>query len=107
MIILIEYLYYESCPFGTNTINKSYFCEVLNCSKYYNYNGSEWVDDLKEGYYLNDTLNTIHKCDDKCQNCTLESTQKNLCTFISGESNNNKIHRNSFKKLMLQKIFLI
>ena len=28
---------------------------------------------------MNQTLNTVHKCDDKCQNCTLESAQNNLC----------------------------
>ena len=36
--------------------------------------------EIKEGYYLyNETLKIVHKCDDKCQNCSFESTQNNLC----------------------------
>ena len=69
---------YESCPFGTIPFNNSYLCIDLNCSKYYNYNGTECIDEIPEGYYLyNETLKTVNKCDDKCQNCTYESTQNN------------------------------
>ena len=77
----------ESCPFGTKNFNNSHLCEDLNCSKYYNYNGTECIDEILEGYYLyNETLKSVHKCDNKCKNCSLESTQKNLCISCNNNS---------------------
>ena len=71
---------YKSCPFGTIPFNNSNLCIDLNCTKYYNYNGTECIDEIQEGYYLfNETLKTVNKCDDKCKNCTYESNSVNSC----------------------------
>ena len=78
---------YDVCPFGTINFNNSYLCEDLNCSNYYNSNGTECIDEIQEGYYLyNETLKTVQKCHGKCQKCSFKSTQKNLCISC----NNNK-----------------
>jgi len=72
---------YKSCPYGTriSKINNN-FCEYFNCDKYYNYNHTDCLESIPEGYYLNNSiLKTIDKCNDKCQNCSLESLEKNLC----------------------------
>ena len=59
----------------------------LICEKYYNYNHTECLNEIPEGFYLNDTnLKTIDKCNNKCGNCTYESMQKDLC--ISCNNNN-------------------
>jgi len=67
---------YESCPNGTHISNISNeLCE----ENLYCYN-TVCFKNIPEGYYLIDSiLKTIGKCDDKCQNCNLESAQNNLC----------------------------
>ena len=63
---------YEFCPNGTKTIpNNIFSCEEIKCkNKYYNYNQTECIDNIPDGYYLNDTyLRTIDKCDIKCEKC--------------------------------------
>jgi hypothetical protein len=77
-----ENLCYSSCPNGThNSFDIDYLCEKdLECDNYYNYNHTECLDYILEGYYLNKShYKTIYKCDIKCQNCSHESTQKNQC----------------------------
>ena len=50
------------------------------CDNYYNYNKSECLDQIPDGYYLNDTiLKTIDKCDVKCKLCSKESNEYNQC----------------------------
>ena len=82
---------YNSCPTGThNSSYNNYICqEDLICDNYYNYNYTDCLDYIPEGYYLNDSyLKTIDKCDIKCRNCSFESIQNNnLC--ISCNINNN------------------
>ena len=80
---------YESCPNGTHkSLNNIYLCEKdLICDNYYNYDRTECVNNIKEGYYLNNiTLKTIDKCNIKCKNCTLQSMEQKLC--ISCNINN-------------------
>jgi len=73
---------YYSCPNGTHiSSSNNYLCEDdLICEKYYNYDKSECLDEIPEGYYLNNSnLKTIDKCDIKCKNCSLESMETNSC----------------------------
>ena len=54
---------YEKCPNRTK-ISKEYnfVCEDLYCQKYYNYNESDCLNELPEGFYLkNEALKTIDK----------------------------------------------
>ena len=63
---------YKTCPINT----------------YYNYEQTGCIDNIPEGYYINDTdHNTINKCDIKCKTCTLESVNNNLCTSCNNENN--------------------
>ena len=45
----------------------------LNCkedNKYFNYNKTDCIDDIPDGYFLNDSnLNTIDKCHPNCKTC--------------------------------------
>ena len=80
---------FNSCPKGTHiSINNNYLCEEdLICLKYYNYNKTECLNDLPQGYYLNDSfLRTIDKCDNKCKICTIESNINNLCISCNIEN---------------------
>ena len=73
---------YMSCPNGTHiSLKKNHICdEDIICNKYYNYDKTECIEEIPEGYYLNDPYNkTIDKCDIKCRNCSLESMNQNLC----------------------------
>lgn len=58
--------------------NKCYqFCPD---ETYYNYNLTECIDNIPEGFYCNNTsLKTIDKCDIKCNNCSYESINYGLC----------------------------
>ena len=66
---------FENCPIGTKISNDNNFkCEqIINCNninKYYNYNLTECLDSIPEGYYCNDTeLKTIDKCHNNCEIC--------------------------------------
>ena len=81
---------YKSCPEGThNSSEKEFLCEEdLICDNYYNYNQTDCIDKIPEGYYLNDSIqNTIDKCDIKCKSCSLESIQYNLCIDCNNNEN--------------------
>ena len=80
---------YKSCPNGTHiSHSNSHYCEDdLICEEFYNYNHTECLDYIPEGYFLNDSnLKTIDKCDIKCKTCSLESNILSLCISC----NNNK-----------------
>ena len=84
--IIYKYEYnnscYISCPNGThNSLINHYLCEDdLKCEKYYNYNHTECLEEIPEGYYMNNSeLKTIDKCNIKCKNCSFESSMNNLC----------------------------
>jgi len=95
---------YKSCPNGThNSSINEYICEDdLICENYYNYNYTACIDDIPEGYYLNDTTHkTIDKCNIKCKNCSLESEENNLCISCNTNDNyfpkfNDSSNNNSF-----------
>ena len=99
-------LCYFSCPNGTHSSsNNKYIClKDLECEndKYYNYNHTSCIDYIPEGYYLNDSeFITIDICDIKCKNCTLESTESNLCLSCNNKDNyyqkfNDSLNDNKF-----------
>ena len=68
---------YSKCPENTHSSSKNEFlCEdniKINCKnlgKYYNYNQTFCIDEIPEGYFLNDTKkNTIDKCHQDCKTC--------------------------------------
>ena len=74
---------YEICPNDSHiSPNNEYLCEDdLKCSDYYNYDHSECIEEIPEGYYCNDTNNkTLNICDTKCKTCSLDSVKSNnLC----------------------------
>jgi len=75
---------YNSCPNGTHlsyNYNNNHLCEEdLICEKYYNYNQTDCLYDIPDGYFLNNSiLKTIDKCNIKCKKCTLESMMYNAC----------------------------
>ena len=50
---------YENICYGSN--------EDIECSQYYNYDKTECLEEIPEGYYLKNPYNkTIDKCDIKC-----------------------------------------
>ena len=73
---------YESCPKRThNSLYNNFLCEEdLKCKNYFNYEHTECLDIIPEGYYMNNSrLKTIDKCNIKCKNCSTESNLYNLC----------------------------
>ena len=75
-----NYICYSSCP-NDSYIYDNYTCKkAIICKNYYNYNHTGCLDSIPLGFYLNDTVEkTIDKCNIKCDNCTLESMEKDLC----------------------------
>jgi len=74
---------YQTCPNGTINYINDKFCNSL-CSNYYDYEQESCIDEIREGYYLNNTdLKTIDKCDLKCYNCTSESMSHGLCVLCN------------------------
>ena len=60
------------------TYNGSITSNELNCTHYYNYNHTECITKIPEGYYCNDTqLKTIDKCHDKCKTCEKGPSENN------------------------------
>lgn len=53
----------------------------LNCkedNKYFNYNKTDFIDDIPDGYFLNDSnLNTIDKCHPNCKTCVKKEEGSN------------------------------
>ena len=80
---------YSTCPSGTHNSAVDYLCEIdLICEKYYNYYRTGCLDEIPLGYYLNNILlKTIEKCDNKCENCTLDSIENNLCISCNTDIN--------------------
>ena len=62
---------YESCPKRTKISSyNNFICEDLNCENYYNYEETDCLTSLPEGYYLKDEkLKTIEKCHSDCKSC--------------------------------------
>ena len=114
--ISFPYFYYdkcvEFCPKKTNILSYDFYCEDLNCSKYYDYNQKECLDQIPPGYYLNDSK-TIDKCHPDCKTCSINSINCLSCSNNSkfldlgkcvsecrygyyNDSNNNKICKCSY-----------
>ena len=59
----------------------------INCkkeNKYFNYEKTECIDIIPEGYYINDTTyNTIDKCYEKCKTCEEGSIDENNMKCLS------------------------
>ena len=72
---LDEYEYegecYIKCPSKTKHQNSTNLCENFTCdNSYYNYEQDDCIDNITDGYYINDTyLNTIDKCHEDCKTC--------------------------------------
>ena len=54
---------------------------ILNCkkiNKYFNYNRTECIEEIPDGYFLNDSnLNTIDKCHSNCKTCNKKEEGNN------------------------------
>ena len=74
-----ENICYDKCPKRTKVYNNT-LCEPFNCTNYYNYEQSDCINEIPEGFYLNDSyLKTINKCPNKCKACNNESAIYGLC----------------------------
>ena len=73
---------YITCPKGTHISPfNEFLCEDdLICEKYYNYTQTGCLEEIPDGFYLNDSLKkTIDKCDIQCGKCSNESLENGLC----------------------------
>ena len=74
----------QSCPKRTRiSLYNNYSCIDLYCQKYYNYNQTGCLEEIPEGYFLNDSvLKTIDKCNynysGKCFSEYINDTNNNL-----------------------------
>ena len=78
----------EECPELYHAPYDNKICEVaLVCDNYYNYYHNDCLAEVPEKYFCNDTTaKTIDRCQDKCQLCTLESHNRDLCTLCNNEN---------------------
>ena len=61
---------------------------ILICEKYYNYEGTECIDKIPDGYYCNDTLlGTIDKCHENCKTCNIGPTNDNNNCLTCSDNN--------------------
>ena len=66
---------YNHCPGRTMAEGDNRTCKIFNCSNYYNYTQDGCIDDIPDGYYMNDTdLRTIDKCHENCKTCKGKAT---------------------------------
>jgi surface protein len=72
---------YEKCPENTYLLSDNEFLCVKYCEKYdkfYNYNKTSCIDEIPEGFFLNDTIkNTIDKCHPYCKTCHKKNNDSN------------------------------
>ena len=70
---------YKQCPPKTyleSNINK--LCKDLYCENYYNYYQTDCINEIPEGFYLNDSnQRTIDKCHSDCRECYGKATNNN------------------------------
>ena len=79
---------FKTCPEGTSpSKDNKYLCiKNIKCTKYYNHDMTECIDELLEGYYIIDeNLKTVDKCNEKCKTCTTESMKNNICTSCNND----------------------
>ena len=74
---------YDNCPENTHSLfNNEFICEdnfkCKKLKKYYDYNQVNCIDEIPEGYFLNDTIyNTIDKCHQDCKSCDKKNNDTN------------------------------
>ena len=80
---------FESCPKRTSISSiKNDLCEDLICDKYYNYEQSECINEIGDGYFLNDTnLKTIDKCHSNCKTCNQKENNNSTNCLTCNNSN--------------------
>ena len=67
---------YDKCPPKTKMTNEKIHCKYFTCSNYYNYEQSDCINVIPEGFYLNDSaLKTIDKCHENCKTCIKGPTE--------------------------------
>jgi len=76
---------YKECP-KTSIISKidNFLCEPLICKKYYNFEKTECLEYIPEGYFLNNSdKGIIDKCHQNCKTCSrkevINSTNCDSC----------------------------
>ena len=78
-----QYLYnnecYEECPKRTSVSDDNdHLCIDLNCDKYYNYEQNRCIDEIEDGFFMNDTtLKTIDRCHSSCKTCEKKEIENN------------------------------
>ena len=99
---LYKYEYKNIC-FKTNSCSEiSEYLYGNSDNEIYCNNQTKLIDEISEGYYLNDTNNkTIDKCNPKCKSCNNESNINDLCLLCNIENNyypiiNNTSNINSY-----------
>jgi len=66
---------YDYCPSRTMPGEDNKTCQIFNCPYYYNYSQDGCIDNIPDGYYMNDTeLRTIDKCHENCKTCKGKET---------------------------------
>ena len=99
-----NYEYYseclKTCPEGTKkSSTNEYLCiDILQCDHFYNYDQTECIDELEDGYYIRDNDNKIiDKCQIKCNKCNFESVQNDSCIECNTEKNYYEIYNEDNK----------
>ena len=72
-----NYECYESCPKRSYLLNNEGFtCEKLICEYYYDYEQKNCINEIPEGFFLNDTeLQTIDICHPDCKTCNKKESE--------------------------------
>ena len=88
------YMNCESCSSEFNYYSKSKNC--LNCNKYVNYEQTQCIYSIPEGYYLQDPkLGIIDKCYELCKTCSQKEIEKDGIIHMNCDTcvftNNTKI----------------
>jgi surface protein len=72
-----NYECYESCP-KRSYLLEGFTCEELICENFYDYEQKNCIDEIPEGYFLNDTeLQTIDMCHPDCKTCDQKESENN------------------------------
>ena len=74
-----NYNCYNSCPKRTTPSKSDNFtCEDLNCSYLYNFEQTESISTIPDGFFVNSSyLKTIDKCHENCKTCIEKGTINN------------------------------
>ena len=97
-----KYIYeYKNICFETCLEVSEYLYGNSNYELYYNYDKTKCIDEIPDGYYLNDTNEkTIDKCNIKCKTCNKESNINNLCLSCNIQNNYYPILNNNINSFI-------